>query len=247
VNKILLTQPQPISEQRKYEEISNKYNVKFEAIPFVQLELINSRELRQQQVIVSEYEGILFYSVGIVDLFFRLCNELKLTIHPDVKYFCINENVAYYLQKYITYKKRRVFFGNNSFDALTEQFNKFKEIKYLLPITDQHNSEKTKDLNKFNLNVKFFKVSNTVYCDLKNLNINDYDMIIFYTPSDVLSFLKSFPNFKKKNILIGACGNRTYETIKKNKIQVDLNAPTEKCPSIITAIENILQKKLKQK
>ncbi|MCX7954244.1 MAG: uroporphyrinogen-III synthase [Bacteroidales bacterium] len=247
IQKILISQQPVAGECNRYKEIEEKYKVKVEFKPFIQIEPITPREFRQQHININDFEGVIFCSKNNVDHFFKICDELKITVGDNVKYFCINENIAYYLQKYIVYRKRKVFFGNNSFESIYDAFIKFKDIKYLLPITEPHSSSVTDILYEYKLDITKLVISKTVFSNLKDINLNEYQILILFTSAGVQSLFENFPEFKQNNMIIGTSGNKTYEAATRAGLKVEIKAPTQEFPSILSALDAFMKKYTKKK
>lgn len=224
-----------------------KYNVKIDFKPFIQVVPITPHEFRQQHINLTDFNAIIFTSKLHVDNLFKMSEEMRVTIPKTTKYFCINESIAYYLQKYVEFRKRRILYGNNSFDNLKEAFLRNKDANFLIPITEPHNSSTLDSINKFNIKYKTCVLSRTISCSMQDLNLNDYQIIIFFTPAGINSLFENFPDFKQGEIIIGTSGTQTAIAAKERGLNVHIKSPTKEFPSITSAIEAFIKKSLKQK
>lgn len=199
IKKILVSQPKPTSEKSPYFEIASKYGVEVVFRPFIKIEGLSAKEFRQQKVSILDYTAVVFTSRNAIDHFFLLCKELRVTIPEDMKYFCITETIALYIQKYVQYRKRKVFFGSTGkVDDLLPSMVKHKTEKYLVPLSDVHNDEITNLLDSKKLIHKEVVMYRTVSNDFKSDEKFDYDMLIFFSPSGIQALLKNFPDFEQK-------------------------------------------------
>ena len=225
----------------------NKYNVKIDFKPFIQVEPLSPREFRQQHINILDYNAIVFTSKLHIDNFFKMCEELKITVPDTMKYFCINETTAFYLQKYIVYRKRKVFYGNNQLENMKEAFLKNKDCKYLVPVTEPHKSSTLEALKNFNLNFTTAVFSRTISNNMKDVNLNDYQIIVFFTPAGIKSLFENFPDFKQGDIVIGASGTLTAQAAREAGLKVQIESPTKEFSSINAALEAFIKKSLKEK
>jgi len=241
VKKILITQPKPESPKSPYFELASKYNVEMNFLPFIQLEAIPSKEFRKQKVEISNYSAIILTSKNAIDHFFRICEELKVTVSQDTKYFCISEAVALYLQKFILYRKRKVFFSNDGTNkGLFDVINKHKENeKFMYPCSEnQQDNEIVNWLKSHNCEFVTPYMYRTVSSDVKSkIAVHDFDLICFFTPSGVKSLLENFPNFYQNGTLLGAFGTNTSKAIEEAGLQLQVKAPEPQVPSMVSALE----------
>jgi uroporphyrinogen-III synthase len=242
IKKIIVSQPDPQSEKSPYLELINKYNLKIDFRPFIHVEGISSKEFRQQRIDILQHTAIIFTSRTSIDHFFRICEEARVTIPETMKYFCITEAIALYLQKYIVYRKRKIFFGPGTFIQLMDIISKHKTEKFLVSLSDVHKAEIPKSLDK--AKVKYTKaiLYRTVSSDLSDLNGTEYDMIVFYSPSGIKSLFKNFPEFQQGDIKIAAFGPTTAKAVKDHKLRLDVQAPTPTCPSMTQALDEFIKK-----
>ncbi|HNV52739.1 MAG TPA: uroporphyrinogen-III synthase [Tenuifilaceae bacterium] len=215
--------------------------------PFIHVEGVSSKEFRQQKINILDHTAVIFTSKTAVDHFFRICEEVRVTVPETMKYFCITESIALYLQKYIVYRKRKIFYGNNTFADLLEIMQKHKEEKYLLSLSDVHKPEIPKSLDKAKIKYTKAIFYKTVSSDLSDLRDDfPYEMIVFYSPNGIKSLHDNFPNFEQKEIVIGAFGANTAKAVKDSGLRLDVMAPTPTCPSMTHAIDVFLKEYTKK-
>ena len=228
-------------------ELAQKYGLKIDFRPFIHVEGVSSKEFRQQKINILEHTAVIFTSKTAVDHFFRICEEVRVTVPETMKYFCITESIALYLQKYIVYRKRKIFYGNNTFADLLEIMQKHKEEKYLLSLSDVHKPEIPKSLDKAKIKYTKAIFYKTVSSDLSDLRDDfPYEMIVFYSPNGIKSLHDNFPNFDQKEIVIGAFGASTAKAVKDAGLRLDVTAPTPSCPSMTHAIDVFLKEYTKK-
>lgn len=243
IKKLLVSQPKPASEKSPYFDIAEKYGVEIDFRPFIKVEPLSSKEFRQQKVSILDYTAVVFTARTAIDHFFHLCEELRVTIPETMKYFCMTEAIAVYLQKYIVYRKRKIFFGQNGkLDDLVTVIGKHSKEKYLVPVSDIHKDDllamlEAKKIN-FTKAVMYRTVSNDFGADEKF----DYDMLVFFSPAGITSLMKNFPNFKQEDIKIGCFGPTTAKAVKDAGLRLDVEAPTPEAPSMTAALEMYLKK-----
>jgi uroporphyrinogen-III synthase len=243
IKKILVSQPRPSSEKSPYYDIAREHNVEIVFRPFIKVEGISSKEFRQQRINILDYTAIVFSSRHAIDNFFMLCREMRLNIPETMKYFCITETVALYIQKYVQYRKRKIFFGSTGkLDDLLPQMVKHKNEKYFIPISDVHNNGFFELLDSKSLYHTEGVMYRTVSNEFRSDEPFDYDMLIFFSPSGIQSLLKNFPNFSQGNIAIGSFGPTTAKAIKEAGLRLDLEAPTPEFPSITAALDDYLSR-----
>jgi uroporphyrinogen-III synthase len=246
VKKILITQPRPESDKSPYFELAKRYAVEMEFFPFIRLEPIPSKEFRKQKIEIAEYSSVIFTSRNAIDHFFRICEEMKLNISQDTKYFCITEAVALYLQKFILYRKRKVFYGADGTNkSLFDVMNKHKENeKFLYPCSEnQQDNEIVNWLknNKCEFQTPF--MYRTISNDASKLDAHNFDVICFFTPSGVRSLFDNFPAYTQNGTFIGAFGSNTSKAIQEAGLQLHIKAPEPQVPSMIAALEKFLATK----
>lgn len=243
VKTILVSQPKPENEKSPYLELARRSNVKIDFRHFIKVEGMSTKEFRQQRINLTEHNAIILTSRNAIDHFFRICNEMRYNVPETTKYFCLNEATAYYLQKYIQYRKRKIFFGNGSIADLAEALRKNKEEHFLLPVADVHREEKIIDvLDLLKLNYKKAIIYRTVSADLSDLEGKlDYDVLVFFTPAGIRSLFKNFPNFKQGEIRVAAFGAATAKAVREHGLRLDIAAPNPQTPSMTMALENYIR------
>ena len=248
MKKILITQPRPESDKSPYFELSRKYSVELDFYPFIRLEGIPARDFRKQKIEIQNYTGVIFTSRNAIDHFFRTCEEMKVNVSQDTKYFCITEAVALYLQKFILYRKRKVFYGADGTNkSMFDVINKHKSNEKFLYVCseNQQDNEIVNWLKANNCDFVLAFMYRSVSSDVKEiLTKNEYDVICFFTPSGVKSL---FDNIKQIGTVIGAFGNNTSKTIEEAGLKLEIKAPQPQMPSMIAALEQFLAAKLKKK
>jgi uroporphyrinogen-III synthase len=244
---ILVSQPQPTDiEKSPYGDLSRKYNVEIDFHKFIKIEGIPSKEFRQSRINLLDYSAVIFTSRNAVDHYFRMAKELRADIPQTMKYFCMSESTAFYLQKYVQYRKRKIFHGKQSFDDLMEIIRKHKEEKYLLPCSDIHKASISKMLDDNGINYAKGIFYKTLASDLSHIDIRRYHMLIFFSPSGIASLYKNFPDFEQNSTIIGAFGPTTSKAVIDAGLTLNIEAPTKNAPSMTMAIEEYLQKNLKK-
>lgn len=249
INKILVSQPKPTSEKSPYFDIAAKYGVNIVFRPFIKVEGLTSKEFRQEKISLPEHTAVIFTAKAAIDHFFRLAEETRFTVPETMKYFCATETIALYLQKYIVYRKRKIFFGKNGKldDAqLIQAIQKHNEEKFLYVVSEVNKNDDS-ILDKVGVNYTRAVMYRTVSNDFAADEPFDYDMLLFFSPTGVKSLLKNFPNFEQKDIVIGGLGSNTTKAIKDEGLRLDIEAPTPEAPSMTAALENFLKKNHKKK
>jgi uroporphyrinogen-III synthase len=247
IKTILVSQPKPEGEKSPYFDLAEKYKLKIDFRPFIKVEGVDSQEFRAQRVNIADHTAIILTSKVAVDHFFRIAEETRFEVPDSMKYFCISEAVALYLQKYVAYRKRKIFFGKQTIDDLVEVMKKHKTEKFLLPCTDI-----LRDIIPITLeqhDIPFTKVIlyRTVAADLSDLEKMQYDMLVFFSPGGIESLFKNFPEFKQNEIAIAAFGPSTANAVMKNNLRLDVHAPHPKAPSMVGAIELFIKEQAKKK
>lgn len=247
IKKILVSQPQPTTEKSPYFDISEKYNVKIDFRPFIKVEPILAKEFRTQRVNILDHTAVIFNARHGIDHFFRLCEEMRVTVPDTMKYFCISESVALYLQRYIQYRKRKVFYGaTGKLAELVTIMNKHPEEKYLLIASDVQNEETMSTLEKSKITFEKVVMYKTVSNDFSAEEEFNYDMLLFFSPIGIGSLLKNFPNFVQADIQIGCFGATTAQAVRDAGLRLDLEAPLPGVPSMTMALENYLKENNKK-
>ena len=241
IKKILVSQPKPTSEKSPYFDLEKKYGVEVVFRPFIKVEGLTSREFRQSKINVPDYSAIILTARTAIDHFFRLCKELRYNVPDTLKYFCVSETIAHYLQKYVIYRKRKIFYSETGLmEDLIPIIAKHHKETYLMPVSDVHNDKAVVlDNNK----VKYVKavMYRTVSNDFKPGEKLDYDMLVFFTPAGIKSYTTNFPDYKDRKVVIAAMGQTTLEAATKAGLQVDVTI-TPEAPSMASAIDQYLKK-----
>lgn len=244
VKKILITQPKPESDKSPYFELSRKYSLELDFQPFIRLEAIPGKEFRKQKIEIQNYTGVIFTSRNAIDHFFRTCEELKVSVPQDTKYFCITEAVALYLQKFILYRKRKVFYGADGTNkSLFDVINKHKSNEKFLYVCSE-NQQDNEIVNWLKTNSCEFVLGfmyRTRSTDVKTLlEHKEYDVICFFTPSGVKSLFDNLPKYKQNGTVIGAFGGNTMRAVEEAGLKLEIKAPQPQAPSMVAALEQFL-------
>jgi len=242
VKSILVTQPKPETDKSPYFDLAKKYNVKIDFRPFIHVEPVPSASFRKDRINIAEYSAIILTSRHAADHFFRMCQEMRINSLEAFKYFCISESTAFYLQKFVTYRKRKIFYGKQSIFDLIDIIKKHKKEKFLLPCSDIHKQEIAETLAEHKIEFTKAIIYKTVCSDLSDLANVNYDMLVFFSPSGITSLLKNFPKFKQNNTRIAAFGQTTSQAVVDARLNLDVQAPIPEAPSMTMAIEQYLKK-----
>jgi len=249
IQKILITQARPESEKSPYFEMAKKFKVNLDFHPFIRVEGVPAKEFRKQKIDIAGYSAVIFTSRNAIDHFFRICEEMKLTVSQNTKYFCITEAVALYLQKFILYRKRKVFYGADGTNkSLFDVISKHKEHeKFLYPCSESFDSEITNWLRLNNCGYATPVLYKIISNDVREIfNKNTYDLICFFTPGGVRSFMENFPTFQQNGTKIGAFGDNTFKAASAAGLTLDIKAPQPKMPSMVSALEQFLSQQKKK-
>ena len=247
IKKILVSQPHPTTEKSPYFDISEKYNVKIDFRPFIKVEPILAKEFRTQRISILDYSAIIFNARHGIDHFFRLCEELRVTIPENMKYFCVSESVAVYLQRYIHYRKRKVFFAaTGKLADLVTIMNKHTDEKYLFITSDVQNEDTLTTLEKAKISYTKGIMYKTVSNDFGPDEEFNYDMLLFFSPIGISSLLKNFPDFVQGDIQIACFGATTAQAVKDAGLRLDLEAPQPGFPSMTAALDNFMKEYIKK-
>lgn len=246
IRKILVSQPAPSTEKSPYFDIATKSDVEFTFHPFIKIEGLSAKEFRQQKIQILDYSAIVFTSRHAIDYFFTLCKELRVSLPEDMKYFGISESIVLYIQKYVQYRKRKVFFGSTGkWPELVTVMTKHKTERYLIPLSDVHNDDIAHMLDAKKLKHTECVMYRTISNDYPVGKAFDYDMLVLFTPAGVDSLLKNFPNFQQGNTRLACFGNATKKAMEDAGLRVDLSAPTPEARSMTAAIELYLEQENK--
>ena len=248
IKKVLVSQPKPATEKSPYFDIAERFGVEIDFRPFFKVEPLTSKEFRQQKISILDHTAVVFTSRHAITHFFHLCEELRVAIPETMKYFCVTEAIAVYLQKYIVYRKRKIFFGQTGkVEDLAVVIGKHPKEKYLIPVSDIHKEDLISLLEAKKISYTKAVMYRTVSNDFEDNEKFDYDMLVFFSPSGISSLLKNFPNFEQKDIKIGCFGPTTAKAIKDAGLRLDMEAPTPEAPSITAALEMYLKKQQSEK
>lgn len=241
VKKILVSQPTPEDQKSPYFELAEQNNLKVVFRQFIQVKGIDMKDFKKQKIEILNHTGIIFTSRTSIDHFFKICEDLKINIPDTMKYFCVSEASANYLQKYIIYRKRKIFYSAGKMENLIDILKKHRDEDFLVPLSDVHKREIPDMLNKAKIKYTKAIFYRTVSSDLSDIKITDYDILVFFSPSGIASLFKNFPGFKQNNIAIGAFGAATAKAVKDAGLRLDIQAPMPKAPSMTAALELYLK------
>jgi len=243
VSNILITQPKPESEKSPYFDLEKKYHVQLDFHPFIRVEGLSAKEFRKQKIDLSEYTGVILLSRNAVDHFFRICEEMKFKVSQDMRYFCITEAVALYLQKFILYRKRKVFFSaDGSPEGLTDVLAKYQDKeKFIMPVSDNTKNDLSPLLHKGNYTFVEAVLYRTVANDIKALMKKHYDLIVFFSPFSIDALLENDPQLRQNGTIFGAFGNTTCKAVEDAGLKLQIKAPAPNAPSMVAALEKYLQ------
>lgn len=247
VKTILVSQPEPKIENSPYFDLQEKQKVKIDFRPFIHVEGVSAKDIRQQKVDLNQYSAIILTSRNSVDHYFRVAEEMRFKVPDSMKYFCQSEAVAFYLQKYVVYRKRKIYVGKRSFEDLSPLIKKYKDENFLLPTTDKLKGEVPTTLNSLNVNWKEAIFYKTVISDLSDLADVYYDILVFFSPSGIESLFHNFPDFQQNNTRIAAFGSTTCKAVEEHGLRCDIPAPTPDTPSMTMALEKYIEKANKGK
>ncbi|RYG54319.1 MAG: uroporphyrinogen-III synthase [Chitinophagaceae bacterium] len=242
IKRILITQPKPEGSRSPFFDLAAKYNLRIDFHPFIVVDSIPAKDFRKQKIDISAFTAVIFTSRNAIDHFFRICEEMKVTVSQDTKYFCITEAVALYLQKFILYRKRKVFYGADGTNkSLFDVINKHKDNeKFLYPCSENFDSEITNWLRNHNCEYATPVLYQIISNDIREVMSNSYDMICFFTPGGVRSLLENFPDYKQNGTTLGAFGANTFKAAEDAGLRLDVKAPLPQTPSMVSAIEKYI-------
>jgi uroporphyrinogen-III synthase len=240
VKTILVSQPAPKTENSPYADLIEKQKVKIDFVPFIHVEGVSAKEVRTQKIDLSKFTAIILTSRNAVDHFFRVAEEMRFSVPDSMKYFCQSEAVAYYLQKYVVYRKRKIYVGQRTFPELSKIIKKYKDEKFLLPSSDKLKEIVPETLNELEVNWIRAILFKTVVSDLSTLENVFYDVLVFFSPSGIDSLFQNFPNFKQNNTRIAVFGNSTVKAATNAGLKCIIEAPTPEAPSMTMALEKYI-------
>jgi uroporphyrinogen-III synthase len=241
VKTILVSQPEPSSEKSPYSRLQEKHKLTINFRPFIHVEGLTAKDVRQQKIDFNNFENIVLTSRNAVDHFFRLCKEMRFTVPDSTKYFCQSEAVAFYLQKYVVYRKRKIYVGERSIQDLESVFKKFQKETFLFPTSDLLKQDVPDYLDHLKIKWQRAILYKTVVSDLSDLRDVYYDILVFFSPSGIESLFKNFPDFKQNNTRIAVYGNSTIKAAEDSNLRIDIKAPTPETPSMTMAIEKYIE------
>jgi len=248
IKNILVSQPQPTDiEKSPYGELIRKYNLHLVFRNFFTIEGIPAREFRKDRVNPMDYSAVIMSSKNAVDHYFRMCKEMRIEVPESMKYFCLAESTAYYLQKYVLFRKRKIFHTKDNTCSLLELIRKHKGEKFLLPCSDAMKQDIIEVLEEQKINYTKAVMYRTIINNIEDLKLGEWDMLVFFSPSGIKSLLKNFPNYEQGETFIGAFGSTTAKAVTEAGLKVHVQAPTQAAPSMTTAIDLFLAKELKKK
>lgn len=242
VKSILVSQPEPSSERSPYTRLKEKHKLQINFRPFIHVEGLSPKEVRQQKIDFSNFQNIILTSRNAVDHFFRICEQNRFKVPDTTKYFCQSEAVAYYLQKYVVYRKRKIYVGKRTFPELISVISKYKDETFLLPSSDKLKPSVPKALDELGVNWKQAVFYKTVISDLSDLADVYYDILVFFSPSGIESLFHNFPDFKQNDTRIAVFGNTTIKAVESKGLRVDISAPTKETPSMSMALQQYIKK-----
>ncbi len=242
VKTILVSQPAPKAKQSPYFDLMSKQKVKIDFRSFIHVEGESTRNVRNQKIDFLDYTAVIFTSRNAVDHYFRLADEMRVNIPDDMKYFCLSEAVAFYLQKYVVYRKRKIYVGVRAFDDLMPIIKKHKNEKFLLPSSDKVKQTMIDNMNSLNVEWQRAILFKTVISDLSDLENVFYDVLVFFSPSGIQSLFHNFPEFKQNNTRIAVFGNSTVRAAEEAGLKIDIAAPSEETPSMTMALEKYIKR-----
>jgi uroporphyrinogen-III synthase len=241
VKTILVSQPAPKAEQSPYFDLMNKQKVKIDFRSFIHVEGESSREVRNQKIDFLSFSAVIFTSRNAVDHYFRLADEMRVVVPDEMKYFCLSEAVAFYLQKYVVYRKRKIYVGTRTFDDLMPLIKKHKSEKFLLPSSDKVKQTMIDNMESLKVEWKRAVLFKTVVSDLSDLEDVFYDVLVFFSPSGIKSLFENFPTFEQKATRIAVFGNSTVKAAEEAGLQIDIAAPSKETPSMTMALEKYIR------
>ena len=241
VKTILVSQPKPSTERSPYFDLAKKQKVKIDFRSFIHVEGLESKEIRAQKIDFSNFTAVIFTSRNAVDNYFRLAEDMRYTVPDDMRYFCQSEAIAYYLQNYVVYRKRKIYVGARTFDDLIKLIKKHKNETFLLPSSDKLKPSIPKALDELSIKWSNATMFKTVVSDLSDLENVFYDVLVFFSPSGIKSLFENFPEYKQKNTRIAVFGNTTIKAAEEAGLTVNISAPTKENPSMTAALENYIK------
>ena len=248
IKKILVSQPDPRTEKSPYHDIAEKYGVQIVFRPFIRIDSMSAKEFRTQRINILDHTAVIFTAKTAIDHFFRLCDELRVQIPETMKYFCVTEAIAVYLQKYIIFRKRKIFYPSSSrIEDLITYINKHNKEHFLVPVSDVHKEDLLKLLDDKKIKYTKAIMYRTVSNDFTPEEVFDYNILLFFSPAGITSLLKNFPNFEQNGTAIGTFGPTTAKAVRDAGLRLDIEAPNPQAPSMTAALEQYLKTVIKLK
>ncbi len=241
IRSILVSQPEPDNNKSPYFDLASKHNLKIDFRPFIHVEGVSARDFRLDKVDIGSHTAVIFTSKTSINHYFRMAEETRTSIADTMKYFCVSEATAYYLQKYIVYRKRKIFYGNGKITDLVEIMGKHKAETFLLPLSAAHKEEIPVLLDKFSFKYSKAVLYRTECSDLSDLADVNYDILVFYSPSGIKSLFQNFPDFKQNDTKIASFGTKTARAAEEAGLRLDITAPMPKAPSMTMALEDFIK------
>jgi uroporphyrinogen-III synthase len=247
IKNVLISQPKPADpEKSPYSQLAEKYKLNLDFQKFIKIEGVSSKEFRQSKIRIQDHTAVILTSRNAVDHFFRLCESMRVEVPDTMKYFCTSESTAYYLQKYVQYRKRKIFYGNQSLSELVEIIKKHDGEKFIIPTSDSNKKPLMTLLDKEKVKYTTAVMYKTLSSDLSKLDIDKYDLLVFFSPAGIYSLFENFPEFAQDDMLIAGFGPATKKAIKAKKLRLNIEAPTKTAPSMTMALEQFLEKEKKK-
>ena len=241
IKHVLVSQPPPENDKSPYTELIEQYNLNVCFRKFIKVESIGAKEFRRQRIQIPDHTALIITSKNAIDQFFSLCEELRVEVSDQMKYFCTSEAIALYLQKYVQFRKRKIFYGNGQFSDLLGLIKKHKDEKYLFLCAENHKKDYPQLLKQNKIQFTVAPIYRSVPEDLSDINIQKFDMLVFFSPFGIKSLMENFPDYKQNSTVIAAFGKATVKAAEKEKFNVQIQAPTETAPSMIMAIQEYLE------
>ena len=246
VKKILISQPKP-EGRSPYLSLERKHKVKIDFKPFIHVEGITAMEFKEQRISILNHDSVIFTSKHSMDHYFGMMEKLRLRVPDYIKYFCVSEAITHYLQNFITYRKRKIFTGEQTLGSLIPVMEKHKESKFLLPCSDLLKNESNKSLEESGLDYTKAQMYKVVCSDLSDLSDVKYDVLVFFSPTGIRSLLENFPDFKQGETRLAIFGETTSNTVEKNGLRIDISAPNKKAPSMLMALDQYIKEANKRR
>ncbi len=241
IKHVLISQPPPENDKSPYTDLIDDYNLNICFRKFIKIESVGAREFRKHRIQIPDHTAIIFTSKNAIDHFFCLCEELRVQISEQMKYFCTSEAIALYLQKYVQFRKRKIFFGKNHFSELLDVIKKHKDERFLFPCAENHKKEIPQQLRKNKIRFSIAPIYRSVPEDVSDLEINKYQMLIFFSPFGIQSLRLNFPDYNQGQTVIATFGKATLQAAEKEELQIQIKAPTKTAPSMVMAIQEFLE------